>query len=196
MFNRKSQTILSEHYSKLIDRDGDSDHDEAGIDDTATDDFITLKRRDHEIEDDKLPESSYLSKRKLKIGQSKKAMLSHRGNATKLVFDEEGQSHPIYELAGEEDFKNDGDAKEQQKSFVLAEREVLRIADEGDKVVAKDKRRAKKRKMKEYDEEAVSRPPSPSLASYYICTHSPFHDINVATTSYRWGIRQRFGRRR
>lgn len=159
MFNRKSQTILSEHYSKLIDRDEDDDGESmtAGLNEEDTDDFITLKRRDHDIIDENLPESSYLSKRKLKMGTSKKAMLSTKGNPTKLVFDDEGKSHPLYELAGEEDFMNDGDPREQQEAFVRAEREMLRVADETDKVTAKDKRRAKKRKMKEYgDDEAVS----------------------------------------
>ena len=146
MFNRKSQTILSEHYTKLID------HEDTPAGD-LTEDFITIKRRDHTIDEENLPESSYLSKRKLKMGQSKKAMLSHRGNATKLVFDEEGESHPIYELAGEEDFNNDGDAKTQQQSFVEAEREVLRIADEEDKKRAKQKLREKKRKMKDFEED-------------------------------------------
>lgn len=161
MFNRKSQTILSEHYSKLIDRDEEDSEggDElgGGLDDETTDDFITLKRRDHDIIEENLPESSYLSKRKLKMGTSKKAMLSTKGNPTKLIFDEEGKSHPLYELAGEEDFRKDGDAKEQQNAFLLAEREMLRVADELDKVRAKDKKRAKKRKMKEFEEgEAVS----------------------------------------
>ena len=141
MFNRKSQTILSEHYTKLID------HEDAPSGE-STEDFITIKRRDHTLEGESLPESSYLSKRKLKMGQSKKAMLSHHGNPTKLVFDEEGASHPIYELAGEDDFKNDGDAKEQQQTFVEAEREILRIADLEDKERAKQKRREKKRKIK------------------------------------------------
>ena len=150
MFNRKSQTILSEHYTKLID------HEDAPSGE-STEDFITIKRRDHTLEGESLPESSYLSKRKLKMGQSKKAMLSHHGNPTKLVFDEEGASHPIYELAGEDDFKNDGDAKEQQQTFVEAEREVLRVADLEDKERAKQKRRDKKRKMKgDIDEVKIS----------------------------------------
>lgn len=147
MFNRKSQTILSSHYTKLIDNS-----DETG---DSTDDFITLKRSDHTLEEENLPESAYLSKRKLKMGTSKKAMLSLRGNPTKLVFDDEGGSHPIYELAGEDDFKNDGDAREQQQAFVEAERELLKVADVEDKERAKQKRREKKRKMKEYQEEGV-----------------------------------------
>lgn len=154
MFNRKSQTILSDHYTKLIDR---SDEPSASAD--GGDDFITLKRADHTLDEDNLPESFHLSKRKLKMGQSKKAMLSQHGNPTKLVFDDEGGSHQIYELAGEDDFKADGDAKAQQQAFVEAEKEALSIADVEDKERAKEKRREKKRKRKDRDGEKVS--PSP-----------------------------------
>lgn len=150
MFNRKSQTILSDHYSKLIDR---SDEPSASAD--GGDDFITLKRADHVLDEDNLPESFHLSKRKLKMGQSKKAMLSSHGNPTRLVFDDDGDSHQIYELAGEEDFKADGDAKAQQQAFVEAEREALMIADVEDKERAKEKRREKKRKRKDRDAEEV-----------------------------------------
>lgn len=143
MFNRKSQTVLSEHYSKLIDR---SDDPSAAADDDA---FITLKRADHALEFTPLPASYELSKRKLKMGQSKKAMLSSHGNPTKLVFDDDGASHAIYELAGEEDFKADGDAGEQQRKFVEEERERLKERDVADKERAKEKRREKKRKRKE-----------------------------------------------
>ncbi|KAI5479785.1 ATP-dependent rna helicase dbp4 [Pseudohyphozyma bogoriensis] len=148
MFNRKSQTVLSDHYSKLVAR-------EDGADD-AEDDFITLKRADHVLEDVPVPDSFELSKRKLKMGQSKKAMLSTKGNPSKLVFDDAGVSHELYELAGEEDFKRDGDAREQQREFVEAEREALKLADVKDKERAKEKKREKKRKRldREADEDA------------------------------------------
>ncbi|KAM0750297.1 DEAD-domain-containing protein [Meredithblackwellia eburnea MCA 4105] len=146
MFNRKSQTILSDHYSKLIDREGNSGLDEDSKGDS--DDFITLKRRDHALESAPLPVNYEISKRKLKMGQSKKALLATRGNPTKLVFDDEGESHAIYELAGEEDFKKDGDAKEQQRKFVESEAGRLKAADVLDKERAKEKKREKKRKRK------------------------------------------------
>ncbi|GAA5952057.1 hypothetical protein JCM21900_006237 [Sporobolomyces salmonicolor] len=163
MFNRKSQTILSEHYTKLIDHSDDEDSsskkpsggstDLVGGGDDDEDDFITLKRRDHTLNEAELPSSSFLSKRKLKMGQSKKAMLSSRGNPTKLVFDDEGDSHAIYELGDLEEFEKAGDAREQQREFVEAEREKIKQADVLDKERAKEKRREKKRKRKDIERE-------------------------------------------
>jgi ATP-dependent RNA helicase DDX10/DBP4 len=159
MFNRKSQTILSEHYTKLVDHSDDEDDSliAATTPSGADDDFITLKRRDHQLEEDLMPESHHLSKRKLKMGQSKKAMLAAHGNPTKLVFDDAGESHQIYELIGEEEFRKDGDAKEQQMAFVEAEREALKVADVKDKERAKEKRREKKRKRKDMDDDVSFR---------------------------------------
>lgn len=143
MFNRKSQTILSSHYTSLID------HSEAT---DESDDFITLKRPDHDLEEtDTLPASYALSKRKLKMGTSRKAMLASHGNPTKLVFDQEGVSHAIYELGGEEDFKKDGEAAEQQRKFVEGEREGMERADLEDKERVKEKKRERKRKRKGMD---------------------------------------------
>ncbi|GAA5843528.1 hypothetical protein JCM5353_005445 [Sporobolomyces roseus] len=161
MFNRKSQTILSDHYTKLIDHSSDDDNegDDAkegklvgGDDVDDNDEFITIKRRDHDLVESELPSSSYLSKRKLKQGQSKKAMLSHRGNPTKLLFDDEGDSHAIYELGDLEEFEKGGDAAEQQKKFVEMEKEKLKEADVKDKERQKELRREKKRKRKEIEQ--------------------------------------------
>lgn len=45
MFQRKNQDILSEHYHKLVDYEGDKmDEDD--------DEFMTLGRVDHELESD------------------------------------------------------------------------------------------------------------------------------------------------
>ncbi|GAA5894693.1 hypothetical protein JCM5296_002256 [Sporobolomyces johnsonii] len=165
MFNRKSQTILSEHYTKLIDHSDDEDSsskkkpsggstDLVVGGDADEDDFITLKRRDHALNEAELPSSSFLSKRKLKMGQSKKAMLSSRGNPTKLVFDDDGDSHAIYELGDLDDFEQAGDARAQQREFVEAEREKIKQADVMDKERAKEKRREKKRKRKDIEREA------------------------------------------
>ncbi|GAA5895787.1 RNA-dependent ATPase HCA4 [Sporobolomyces salmoneus] len=162
MFNRKSQTILSDHYTKLIDHSSDDDDEEkpkkdkastslVGGDDDDQDEFITIKRRDHDLNEAELPSSSYLSKRKLKQGQSKKAMLSTRGNPTKLVFDDEGDSHAIYELGDLDDFEKQGDAAEQQKRFVEMEKEKLKEQDIKDKERQKELRREKKRKRKEIE---------------------------------------------
>lgn len=155
MFNRKSQTILSSHYTKLIDRSEEESNSLTNPGEDDGSDFITLKRRDHTLDDENLPESSHLSKRKLKMGTSKKAMLSFKGNPTKLIFDEDGASHAIYELKDDDDFKADGDAKDQQKKFVDEERAALAVIDVLDKERAKEKRREKKRKRKGEEEDEV-----------------------------------------
>lgn len=46
MFNRQNQNILSEHYGKLVDHEGDK----FGTSDDDDDDFMTLKRVNHELE--------------------------------------------------------------------------------------------------------------------------------------------------
>lgn len=163
MFNRKSQTILSDHYTKLIahsDDDDNDDDDATPADGPATltaggeandDDFITLKRADHTLDDASLPESHHLSKRKLKMGQSKKAMLAAHGNPSKLVFDDDGGAHEIYELGDLAAFEADGTAKEQQQKFVEEERMALARRDVEDKERQKEKRRDKKRRRKELE---------------------------------------------
>ncbi|KAG6825377.1 hypothetical protein H0H93_000777, partial [Arthromyces matolae] len=96
MFERKNQGVLSEHYSKLIDHDVADDDDE--------DDFITLKRADHGLSDEDKPlDPEDLSKRKLKLGRAKRSIVKN-GVAQKLVFDDEGEAHEIYELAEADDW--------------------------------------------------------------------------------------------
>ncbi|GAA5860959.1 hypothetical protein JCM3774_003201 [Rhodotorula dairenensis] len=156
MFARKSQTILSDHYNKVVDHDGEGDASgllgPAGEDEQ--DDFITIKRHDHDLNERELPSSSFLSKRKLKQGMSKKAMLSTKGNPTKLTFDDEGGAHAVYELGDEEDFARLGDAAELRKQFVEKEGEELAKQDVLDKQRVKEKRLEKKRKRKEIERDA------------------------------------------
>ncbi|KAL5497874.1 DBP4 [Sanghuangporus vaninii] len=155
MFERKNQNILSEHYTKLVDH-----HHRSGNDDE--DDFITLKRADHDLDTSNIssqptPSASLAptsdlhatSKRKLKIGQSKKAMLKYKGQGEKLLFDDEGKAHKVYEMREvEEEFK-DRDALDVAKEFAEGERGKLKEADVEDKAQAKEKKREKKRKRKE-----------------------------------------------
>ena len=142
MFSRKNQNILSEHYNKLVERE-----------DEQEDDFITLKRADHTLTAEDGDES-HLSNRKLRAGQSKKKMAATKSSGSKLVFDQEGGAHPMYELENEEDFVAAGGAKEQSQKFVDAEREVMKARDLVDKERLKEKKREKKRKRK--DIESVS----------------------------------------
>ncbi|CAN3370851.1 ATP-dependent RNA helicase Hca4p [Diutina catenulata] len=140
MFERQNQTVLSNNYRNMTGND-DEDSDE---------DFITVKRKDHHLEDGELPDlSAPVSKRQAKKQLSRKASLAAKGNPTKLKFDDEGVAHPLYELQDEEDFAAAGDAAEQKQQFVAKEAEVMAMADAGDKALAKEKKKEKKRKRKE-----------------------------------------------
>ncbi|TIB89535.1 DEAD-domain-containing protein [Wallemia mellicola] len=147
LFERKNQGQLSEHYNALIDRNDGSDED----------DFITLKRRDHDLEGDgsDLEDAAgNLSKRKLKAGQSKKAVAGKSEPGHKLRFDDDGQAHEIYELQKGEDV----DVEEEKKKFIEEHNEKLKQADIENKRQAKEKRDEKKRKRRErerddYDDE-------------------------------------------
>ncbi|KAG5643333.1 hypothetical protein DXG03_001183 [Asterophora parasitica] len=144
MFERKNQNILSDHYSKLIDHDPADDGD---------DDFITLKRADHELTDDDRPlDPGDISKRKQKLGKAKKA-IAKNGVPKKLIFDDEGQAHELYELADADDwYKEKGGlagVKEEGKKFAEGERGKMKVTDVVDKEEAREKKREKKRKRKE-----------------------------------------------
>ena len=85
--------MLSTCYSKLIEHEPASNGD-------SDDMFITLKRADHDLPKNEMlpPDSSDLSKRKLKLGKAKCA-IARNGTAKKLVFVETGKPPEIYEMA-------------------------------------------------------------------------------------------------
>ncbi|SCU94030.1 LAFA_0F19460g1_1 [Lachancea sp. 'fantastica'] len=141
MFDRKNQTVLSEHYLNITKAQADADEE---------DDFMTMKRQDHQLREEELPELiGPTSKRALRRAVSKKASIAGKGNPSKLVFDDEGQSHPIYELEGEDDFHARGAAEDQKESFISREADVMKGRDVEDKKLAKEKRQEKKRKRLE-----------------------------------------------
>ncbi|KAF8062332.1 P-loop containing nucleoside triphosphate hydrolase protein, partial [Lyophyllum atratum] len=151
MFERKNQNILSDHYSKLID------HDPADDDD---DEFITLKRADHNLsDDDGVMDPEDLSKRKLKLNKAKRAIVKN-GVAKKLVFDDEGEAHELYELANADDwYKAKGGlagVKEEGQKFAEGERGKMKVTDVVDKEEAREKKREKKRKRKERESGVVT----------------------------------------
>ena len=149
MFERKNQNVLSSHYSKLIEHDSASANG-----DDSDDEFITLKRADHDLpESEMLPlDSSDLSKRKLKLGKAKQA-IAKNGVATKLVFDDAGKPHEIYEMMDPDAwYQAKGGlvgAKKEGQLFAQEEGLKMRVADMTDKQEARDKKRDKKRKRKE-----------------------------------------------
>jgi ATP-dependent RNA helicase DDX10/DBP4 len=157
MFERKNQNVLSEHYTKLVDHSADLNNDD------SDDDFITLKRADHDLVEDEqrgtqpLDSAESISKRKLKMGQSKRAMLKYKSLGTKLVFDDEGVAHDAYEIGDGQQFLDKGrdKVKEAEDAHAAAERARLAEADVLDREQARDRKREKKRKRKER-ERAVS----------------------------------------
>ncbi len=156
MFERTNQDVLTEHYTKLID--GDDTRDDGDGDEQN--DFLTVKRRlssvsslesdsgEKHIAKPKGVSLSIDSKRKEKMLNSKKKLLKLKGKGTKLVFDDEGNSHQIYELEDENHFKQRGPADAQKTKFLEKEQEVLQAADLIDKQAAKAKKKEKREKRK------------------------------------------------
>ncbi|KAI5464917.1 P-loop containing nucleoside triphosphate hydrolase protein [Mariannaea sp. PMI_226] len=175
MFERTNQDVLSSHYTKLV-LDGDDSKKNGEEDDDA--DFLSVKRRLNDDDLDEEAKNAYKStvkiiegmggeepfvvdsKRREKALKSKKKMLKFKGNPTKLVYDEDGNPHAIYDLQDEDDFRQDGTAEEQRQKFVEGETSRVREADVDDKLLAKQKKREKrdKRKAREAMERAGINP--------------------------------------
>lgn len=169
MFGRKNQNILSAHYAKLIEHSDDSDED-----------FITLKRADHDLDDPSTNDPSNpnsnsnsntntqigalsaadvadnLSKRKLKMGRAKR-VIATGGLSTKTIFDAAGNPHALYELEDVEQLyvAQGGLAGVQAEGqrFAEAGRGEMRVADVRDKEEARERRKEKKRKRKDRERE-------------------------------------------
>lgn len=173
MFERRNQDVLAEHYHKLINDDGTivatGAGNGAGEDADEDADFLSVKRRFvagdaglDQVNSDSDSDASVAkkvaidgqeplvidSKRREKLLKSKKKLLKFKGKGTKLVYDDDGNAHEMYEMEDEEDFKARGDAKAQREKFLEGETERTRQADLEDKEVARDKRREKKEKRK------------------------------------------------
>lgn len=148
MFGRKNQTILSSHYNKLVEQDETSEFN--GEDNGSEEDFFSLKRADHDLPADPV-EHSDLSKRKIRMMRSMKARAKSGPRGTKLVFDEDGQAHQLYEFKDMKDVDVERDGVE----FMQKEIGKMQRADVDDKAVAKEKKREKKRKRKEREREEV-----------------------------------------
>ena len=162
MFERTNQDVLSSHYSKLV---LDGEEKGAGSDDDDAD-FLSVKRRlnddDLDEESKKAPANSIKvieglggkepfivdSKRREKALNSKKKMLKFKGNPTKMVYDEDGNAHAVYELTNEADFHEEGPAAELRQRFVDEEAAKVKEADVDDKQLFKQRKREKKEKRK------------------------------------------------
>lgn len=190
MFGRRNQDVLTEHYNKLIDdRDAPNDQDANAADADADDDddFLSVKRR-FDAGDEELGNSSKVeptgvkavdipgqdplvidSKRREKLLKSKKKLLKYKPKGAKLVYDDDGNPHEIYELEDEEQFRQRGNPDDQRSRFLELEAERTRLADIKDKEIAKQKKREKKEKKKEQaraEREGRELDQAPVLAPY------------------------------
>jgi ATP-dependent RNA helicase DDX10/DBP4 len=169
MFERRNQDVLSSHYSKMI-ADDDLDNEAVSHADADEDnDFLSVKRimlvdDDSSSEEDEAiaaagPTTKVIagigkepividSKRREKLLKSKKNLLKFKEKGTKLVFDDEGMPHQMYELEDEDDFHQRGSAEAQRAKFLEEEAARVRDADLTDKQLAKQKRKEKREKRK------------------------------------------------
>ncbi|KAJ5611303.1 ATP-dependent RNA helicase dbp4 [Penicillium lagena] len=174
MFERRNQDVLADHYSKLINDDGTMvapDVNNGGEDADEDADFLSVKRRfaagdagldqaESDSEDSNDQRATKMvqidgkeplvidSKRREKLLKSKKKLLKYKGKGTKLIYDDEGNAHEVYEMEDEDHFKARGDADVQRERFLAEETERTRHADLEDKELAREKRREKKEKRR------------------------------------------------
>ncbi|TAQ85129.1 hypothetical protein B7494_g6560 [Chlorociboria aeruginascens] len=177
MFERRNQSVLSSHYSNMIAED-DSDVASDIDADEEDNDFLSVKRVVPVDDEATVPvagvgpgakiipgigkEAIIIdSKRKEKLLKSKKKILKLKDKGKKLVFDDEGMPHEVYELEGEDDFQKRGPAEAQRVRFLEEEAARVREADLDDKQLAKEKKREKreKRKRREAAEREVGEGP-------------------------------------
>lgn len=89
------------------------------------------------------------SKKKERMLKSKKAMLKFKGKGKKLVYDDEGNAHAAMDLEDENEFNAAGPASVQRNKFLEEQAAKVRMADEEDKVVAREKKKVKREKRKQ-----------------------------------------------
>jgi ATP-dependent RNA helicase DDX10/DBP4 len=149
MFERKNQK--QELYRKIVEQSVIVHEGPGGSD--SEDDFMTVKRTNHELPSHLLTapdRAADISKRQLKIGKSKKAMAKTRALGEKLIFDEEGNAHEVYEMKPSDELARQGiDVVKLGQEFAEEQRGAMKEIDAADKVVAKEKRKEKKRKQRD-----------------------------------------------
>jgi ATP-dependent RNA helicase DDX10/DBP4 len=150
--------IADDDVNRNEDQHGDADEDN---------DFLSVKRVlpvDDESSDEELAAAAGSaakvihglgkeplvidSKRREKMLKSKKKLLKLKEKGTKLVFDEDGVAHQMYELEDEDAFRKKGPAEVQRAKFLEEEAARVREADLDDKQLAKQKKREKREKRK------------------------------------------------
>ncbi|KAI8814297.1 P-loop containing nucleoside triphosphate hydrolase protein [Cladochytrium replicatum] len=164
MFKKKNNTVLSEHYSKLVDDDGDGPQDTLhGGDGDSDEEFLTVKRRvDQSGEDVQLLPSEVIPPSHKRILRERQKALKKVGHGTKVNFDDDGNVVPLYELQTLETFEsNTSKPLEAHADDYLAEQgQLMNNADSVDKTRAKAllKEKKLKKKLKEREKERTERP--------------------------------------
>lgn len=164
MFERKNQSVLSEHYLQMTE-------DTAGKKDGNDDDeFLTVRRKMSEVDDEELPMLEYnaTSKRAIKRATSKKLSAKLKGKGSKMVFDDSGNAHPVYELQNMKDVEKEGPVDQLKEKFLKEERNKLETADVEDKNVAKERRAEKKRRRKEIERMAKEAEEDDEVHTYVV----------------------------
>lgn len=176
MFERQNQDVLSSRYTDLIQNEESKNHQEEQF--SEEDDFMQPKQRQGSasLSPEPLPEIDLSegidqrtvqleggrtlvidSKRREKLLKSKKNLLKYKGKGSKLIFDDEGNAHQIYDLEDEEDFKKKGPAAEQRRQFVIEEAAKVKDVDVRDKAIARLKKQEIKAKRKAKEKEIAER---------------------------------------
>lgn len=155
----KTNAKKSKASSKLVG--GDEEDEDDG-------DFLTLAPRQRHLEveigdvaagsnsaKDTLPlEHEDLSKRKLKQGVTKKGLMALRGSGEKLVFDDEGTAHALYELVDDKTLSRE-EIEEERRKFVAEQGGKMKDVDvldkEAIKALRKEKKVARKAREREVD---------------------------------------------
>ncbi|KAJ5497526.1 hypothetical protein N7463_009513 [Penicillium fimorum] len=114
------------------------------------------------------------SKRREKLLKSKKKLLKYKGKGTKLVYDDEGVAHEVYEMEDEDMFKARGDANAQREKFLESETARTQQADIEDKEVMREKRREKKEKRKARERAEAEAEMSEEEGAFSHLPHVPF----------------------
>lgn len=149
--------------TKLVGND-DEDEDDG--------DFLTLapKQRHLELDIGDVPAASSssgskdilpldhddISKRKLKQGVTKKGLMALRGSGEKLVFDDEGTAHALYELVDDKTLTRE-EIEEERRRFVAEQGGKMKDVDVLDKEAIKALRREKKTARKAREREVDGR---------------------------------------
>lgn len=161
MFERTNQDVLSSHYRNMVGEEDGDDAEDADFFSTKrvlnNDDLDAAAGQQDGDDDGAHPTVVDLggdqqlivdSKRREKLLKSKKKLLKFKGHGQKLVFDDDGNAHPIYELVDEDDFAAQGPVEELRRRFVDGESGKVAEADVEDKELAKQKRKEKRERRK------------------------------------------------